>query len=389
MIKQRNPETGQVEIRGIQTNPNVVPATSHHLAKSQLPGGDRYTAFTKWRRRILAIILVVILVYVGYLIAVNMNAGGIIQAPDGPQESQVQTDFQKNAKANFDTLKYISDTSSGTPAVENIEVGRVVTNSGEVQVGYSCEVTADVKFSNSSINSTSKMRMKYAYNSLMRTWESGEITTEQANYRPNSGPDMQKIQDDAINLLSAYDESVATTMSGASCTRSGDISKDGGEVTLTLTKAGAGSDGADLVKGMTTKVEWSELSGWVASVSRVTTSGVLSEAEEKRRKEEEEAKKKEEEEKKKQEEEAKKKEEASEAVMELTCSSGTFVQLTGSVSGTTLTTEMTKYVIDGQQIVTATVNLTGNTSSVSGSSAATVNGYISVSGGGITVNIPN
>ena len=390
MIKQKNPNTGKPEVRAVQTNPNVVPATSHHLAKANLPGGDRYTAFTKWRRRILGIIVAVFLVYVGYLIAVNMNAGGLVQAPAGPQATQVETDFQKSAKPNYDSMKYISDTSAGTPAVENIEVGRVVTNSGEVQVGYSCEATADVKFSNTSINSTQKMRMKYAYNSLLKTWEAGEITVEQSNYRPNSGPDMQKIQDDAINLLTAYDETIAATMSGASSEREGDISKEGGEMTLTLTKKGAGSDGADLVKVMTTKVEWNELSGWVASIARVQTQGAgIASEEEKKKQEEEEKKKQEEEEKKKQEEEAKKKQEAStQATMELTCNSGAFVQLTGTISGTTLTTEMTKYTIGGVEVTTATVTLTGDTSAVSGMRAATVNGYISASGGQVSLQIP-
>ena len=385
MIKQENPQTGKVEIRGIQTNPNVMPSTSHHSAKSHLPGGEKYTAFTKWRRRILAIIAVAFLAYVAYLIVINMNANGLVQSPDGPQSTQIQTDFQKSAKPQYDTMKYLSDTTAGTPSVENIEVGRVVTNSGEVQVGYSCDVTADVKFSNSSINSTSKMRMKYSYNSLMRTWEAGEISVEQSNYRPNSGPDMQKIQDDAINLLSAYDESVASTISGATTTREGDISKDGGEVTLTLTKKGAGSNGADLVKTMTTKVEWSELSGWVASVSRVQTKGVGVESEVERKKQEEEERKRLEEEAKKKEEEEKN---LQQATMELTCDSGDFVQLTGTIEGTTLTTEMTKYLIGGTQLTTNTVTLTGDTSAVSGMSAATISGYITISGDQITLKIP-
>ena len=384
MIKQQNPVTGKPEIRGIQTNPNVVPARSHHAANAHLPGGEKYTAFTKWRRRVLAVILAVLLAYAAYVIVVNMNANGLVQAPSGPENSQITTDFQKKAKPEYDTMKYISDTSTGTPDVENIDVGRVVTTAGDVSVGYACEATADVKFSNSSINSTSKMRMKYAYNSLLHTWEAGEISIEQSNYRPNSGPDMQKIQDDAINLLSAYDENIASTMSGAKSTREGDISKDGGEVTLTLTKKGAGENGVDLVKTMTTRVEWSEISGWVASVARVTTEGAGVETEEER-------KAKEEEEKKKLEAENQNTNTANtstEATMELSCENGSLVQLSGTISGTTLTTETTKYVIDGTEITTNTVTITGDTGAVAGMSAAAISGYISLNDGQVSIEIP-
>lgn len=375
MLKEEKLETGKTEIRGIQTNPNVLPATSHHAAKAHLPGGEKYTSFTKWRRRILAIIAIVFIGYLAYVIAININTGGVAQAPEGPQEAQVVTDFQKSAKPNYDALKYISDTSAGTPSVENIQVGRVVTNSSEISVSYSVEVTADVKFTNSSINSTSKMRMKYAYNSLLHTWESGEITSEQSNYRPNSGPDMQKIQDDAINLLSAYDESSASTMSGATSSRKGDISKEGGEMTLILTKNGAGTNGTNLVKTMTTKVEWSELTGWVASVLRVTTTNATLESEEAKKKEDEEAKKKEE-------------EEEQQATMELSCNSGDYVQLTGTISGTTLSTEMTRYAIDGQEVKTNSIALTGNLSAINGMTSATINGYISLVNGQVTLQIP-
>ena len=369
MSETENSKIAAAKIGGIQTNPNVLPAQSHHPSKSMLPGGERYTAFTKWRRRILALIALAILGYFAYLIVINMNAGGIVQAPSGPANTQVETDFKKNARPQYDSMKYLSDTSAGSAEVENIEVGRVVTTSNEITVGYSCEVTADVKFSNTSINSTSKMRMKYSYNAVLHSWDAGEISVEKSNYRPNSGPDMQKIQDDAINLLTAYDSSSGTEMNGATSSRSGDISKEGGETTLVLTKKGAGTNGADLVKSMTTRVEWSELEGWVASVTRVTASGEGLE---------DEAKKKEEEEKKKQEEAEKK--QSTQATMELECSSGSLVQLTGTVNGTTLTTEMTRYVIDGTEVTTDKVVVSGDTSGMDSSSTYAINGYISLNG---------
>lgn len=383
MIKQQNPETGRVEIRGVQTNPNVVPATSHHPSNAHQPGGEKYTSFTKWRRRILGIILALFLVYAAYVIVINMNATGLVQAPDGPANSQVTSDFQKKAKPEYDSMKYISDTSTGTPDVENIDVGRVVTTATEVSIGYACEVTADVKFSNSSINSTSKMRMKYSYNSLLRTWEAGEISVEQSNYRPNSGPDMQKVQNDAVNLLSAYDENIASTISGATATHEGYISKDGGEVSIVLTKKGAGEDGVDLVKTMTTRVEWSEISGWVASVTHVTTDGAGIESEDQKKLKEEEEKKK-----LSTSNQNQTSTNSSGAAMELSCSSGSLVQLTGTISGTTLKTQSTKYVIDGTEITTDTVTITGNTDSVSGVSATSISGNISASDGQVYIDVP-
>ena len=373
MNDTENSKIAAAKIRGIQTNPNVLPAQSHHPSKSMLPGGERYTSFTKWRRRILALFAVVILGYFAYLIVINMNAGGVVQAPSGPSNTQVETDFKKSARPQYDSMKYLSDTSAGSAEVENIEVGRVITTSNEITVGYSCEVTADVKFSNTSINSTSKMRMKYSYNSVLHSWDAGEISVEKTNYRPNSGPDMQKIQDDAINLLTAYDSATGSEMNGATSSREGDISKDGGETTLILSKAKGASDGSDLIKKMTTRVEWSEVTGWVASVTRVVDSSESSLTESEK--------------KLKEQEEAKKKNENKEATQELVCNSGSLVELTGVVSGSTLTTEMTRYVIDGTELKTDTVALIGNTSAFDGSSTYIISGFVTLNGDQVEFSI--
>ena len=371
VIQQTNPETGEVEIRPIQTNSRVSPAQSHHRAKSKLPGGDKYTGFTKWRRRIFAAFFILLIGWFCYQIAINMNVGGIVQAPEGPSTAQAQGDFKKATAPGYSTMKYLSDTSSGTPTVENVEIGRVVSKTGEVSVGYSCEVTADVKFSNSSINSTSKMRMKYSYNSLLHTWESGEITTEQSNYHPNSGPDLNKLQDDALNILSEYDSNAGSKMKGCSITREGEISKDGGETTFTLTKTGAGANGADLVKQMKTRVMWSEVSGWVAGATWVSTTGAGVGDDENQSTDDQETKTEE------------------VATQELECTSGELVQLSGSISGTTLTTtNMTKYVIDGSEYKTKDVVLLGNTSSLSDSASTQITGNLSIVENKVTLIIP-
>ena len=66
--------------------------------------------------------------------------------------------------------------------------------------------------------------------------------------------------------------------------------------------------------------------------------------------------------------------------MELECSSGSLVQLTGSINGTTLTTEMTRYVIDGTEVTTDKVVVSGDTSGMDSSSTYAINGYISLNG---------
>lgn len=362
MQERENSNIKAPKIGAIQTNPKVNPAKSHHPSKSMLPGGEKYTSFTKWRRRILAVMALVILGYFAYLIVVNMNAGGVVQAPSGPTNTQIESDFKKIARPQYDSMKYLSDTSTGSAEVENIEVGRVVSTSGEITVGYSCEVTADVKFSNTSINSTSKMRLKYTYNSVLHSWDAGDTSVEKSNYRPNSGPDMQKLKDDAINLLSGYDSSAGTEMKGATVVSSGDIPKDGGETTLTLTKKSASSNGEDSVKSMTTRVEWSEIEGWVASVTRVTSTTETSTSNK----------------------ETKEKDstttENKQATLELECTSGSLVKLTGTVSGTTLTTEMTKYVIDGTEVTTDKVVISGRTSGMDTNSTYEISGYITLNG---------
>jgi hypothetical protein len=381
-IEQINPETGEVEIRAIQTNSRINPPKSHHKAISLLPGGDKYTALTKWRRRIFGAFAIVVLAWFCYNMAINMNVGGLVQAPEGPTESQVQTAFKKATAPGYDKMKYLSDTTSGTPTVENVEVGKVVTNTGEVSVGYSCEATADVKFSNASLNSTSKMRVKFSYNSLLHTWEAGEISTERSNYRPNSGPDLGKVQSDAINLLNSYDSDAATKMKDATITREGSISKDGGTVTIIFTKEGAGtttynyyygySTTTDLVKTMDVRVEWSEISGWVASVTWLRTEGEGLEDTTST-------------------DESNSTSSTSNetATKELSCSSGSYVRLSGTVSGTTLTTtESTKYTIDGEEITTKEITLTGNTSNITNQSSDTISGYISVEDGKVTLQIP-
>ena len=379
-IEQINPETGEVEIRAIQTNPRIEPPKSHHKAKSQLPGGEKYTAFTKWRRRILGIFGIAVLVWFCYSLAVNMNVGGLVQPPSGPSEAQAQNAFKKATAPGYDTMKYLSDTTSGTPTVENVEVGRVVTNTGEVSVGYSCEATADVKFSNASLNSTSKMRVKFSYNSLLHTWEAGEFSTERSNYRPNSGPDLNKIQNDAFNLLNSYDSDAATKMKNATITRDGSIPKEGGTVTITFTKEGAGTTTnnyygwtttTDLVKTMDVRVEWSEISGWVASVTWLKTEGEGLEDDSSTDTDTSSTTKE-------------------TATEELSCSSGSYVRLSGDVSGTTLTTsDTTKYTIDGEEVTTKEVTLTGNTSIITGQSSVTVAGYISIENGKVTLNVQN
>lgn len=273
-------------------NDYVTAAKSHHPATATLPGGDKYTKGRVWTKRILAILVAAAFIYLVVNVFMTFNIGGVIHTPDAPTVEQAQADFQTHATApNYDTLKYISDTSAGQPfEVSNVKVGRVVSGTGEGAT-FTCEATAEVKFENSSVNSTSTMRMKYSYNAILGSWSAGEVTAETNNYRPNDGPDLDKVEDDLMSIMAEYDQDSADAMDGCDIERSDDeVSKDGGEVTFTCTKPGGGSalsqsSGTyqyshsstngyfDLVKKCTVRIEWSEIEGWQARIVWMSTQG--------------------------------------------------------------------------------------------------------------------
>lgn len=358
-------EKEEITLRPAPTNPRVDKAKSHHKATASLPGGDKYTSITKWRRRILAVLGILALIYICYTIALTMNFGGSLLAPDGPSQSTVEADFKKVSPPAYDSLKYLKETTASNPDVKNVKIGRVVTSTGEGSSGYICDASAEVTFSNESITSTSKMRIKYTYNSLLHSWSAGQSEIESSNYHPNSGPDADKIEEDAMTLLEEYDADSAAKMEGASTSREGELGDDGGELTIIFTKPGAGANGGNLVKTMKVRVGWSEVSGWVASVTWLGTTGeTLSD------------------------DVIKKEKEAQETTMQLAVSSGAYVQLTGNISGNTLTTNaVTRYTIDGIDYVTNQIALTGNTSSLAGQTSGAVNGTLSVVNGVVTLTV--
>ncbi len=344
------------------TNPRVGTAKSHHEATASMPGGDKYTDFTKWRRRILGIVGVLILVYICYMIAAKINVGSMLIAPNGPSVEVATADLQKAAPPDYNELKYLSNTTGENPTVDNVKVGRVV--SGSDGSSYQCEATGFVTFSNSSITSTSKYRIEYTYNGLLNSWSASKTEIEYSNYSPNGAPDEAKIDEDALALLSAYDEDAGTEMADASISSSASLSAEGGEMQVTFTKAGAGKYGANLTKTMYLRIKWSDVSGWVAAVERVRTenadldSSVTEKASTA----------------------------AQSASLELTVNNGDYVSLTGTVSGNTLTTSTTAYTIGGQTITTSTVTLSGNYSGYEGSTV-TMTGNIYASGNSVSLTV--
>lgn len=358
-------------------NPQVEPAKSHHPATATLPGGDKYTRGRVWAKRILAAVVAILFVYLAIYFISTFNIGGIIEAPEPPSAEKVTSDLQAAATApNYEELKYISETDGGSPtAVENVEVGRVVSATGEGAT-YACEAKADVSFENGSVGSTSKMRIKYTYNVLMNSWVPGNIEIESSNYHPNGAPNMDKIQDDIMNLMAQYDEDSATAMEGCDISRDGDVGADGGEVTFTCYKAGAGSDvnysssyayshastngKYDLVKTLKVRVKWSETEGWKASIVWMGTQGDY----------------------------ATKTSSNQTATQQLTCTSGSTVQLTGTFSGSTLTlSQVTEFTIDGNKITTSAVTVTGNTGAIQTGTVVYVTGVISSDGTAITLSL--
>ena len=59
------------------------------------------------------------------------------------------------------------------------------------------------------------------------------------------------------------------------------------------------------------------------------------------------------------------------------------------MSGSTLTTEMTRYVIDGTEVTTDKVALSGNTSKFSAGATHEISGYINLNGDQIEFYIVN
>lgn len=372
-----------------KTNSLVNRSSSHHKSKEKLPGGDRYTKITKWTRRIGIVILSVIFLLLAYQIITILNVGGAISAPDAPSEAQAQKDFLLATPPKYDEMKYISDKSSGIPTVENVEVGRVTTSTGQAGSVFACDATADVKFSNSSINSTSKMRLKYTYNSLLGKWEAGTFTSESTNYRPNGAPDITQIQDDAISIMSGYDENSAKSIQGCDIIHKGELTKDGGEITFICTKKGGGSEVSynysywedwmenqtngryDLVKTMKVRVKWSEVDGWVANVTWLGTVGenVPSNEEDSDETEENDS-------------------EDEEVRQELSCFTGQSVELTGEFYQDLLTLDKkTRFTIDGEVIETKTVNVVREINQDETEGSVSIQGTISVVDGTVTLTI--
>ena len=387
MIDTNLPEEG-VSYLGeeYQVNPKVERSKSHHSSKEKLPGGSRYTKWTRlanWTRNILIVLVFAIVAF--YLVSF-LNIGSASSAPEGPSVEQANKDFLSATPPKYDSIKYISDKSSSTPTIEDVSIGRVTTSTGEGTSVYACDATATVKFSNTSINSTSKMRLKYTYNSLLSKWEKGSFTVESTNYRPNGAPDLDQVQADALALMKEYDESSANAVKDAEVTREGEITKDGGEVTFIYTKKGGGSVVStnktnwqswmsnqtnghyDLVKKMKVRVEWSEVDGWGANVTWLATEGDNSKGET-------------------QEEQKQEEEEKEEATMTLTCSSGQYVKLDGTLNANTLTLNATTlFTIDGVEITTKTITVVRKKDTTS-SGSVSLSGYISSDGSTITLTI--
>lgn len=387
----------------------VARAKSHHRGTSHLKGGDDYRI---WKRNLKiggGILGALLLVFACYRIAVILNVGGMSNAPAAPEVSTTEGTFRSSSAPSIADLKYVSSDPLTFSEINNIKVGRVVSKNGES--GYTCSVKADVTHKNSSIQATSRVNATYNYNSVLKTWETSNTEIENTNFTPVAAADATKIQDDLMNLISDYNKDSATKIQGAEISKEGELTEQGGVLTFTLTKKESGaetntnassetnssSSGStnssgnsnsssgtnntnaqnlpndttktkqDLVETVKVRVAWSDIEGWQANIIWLGTKGetetdTVSTEEKDGDTETEE-----------------------DATMELSCASGSLVQLEGTVTDNQLKTAVTKFTIDGQTIVTSTIYLSGNYSKYSGS--ANVVGTISTNGSTVTLTI--
>lgn len=385
----------------------VARAKSHHRGTSHLKGGDDYRI---WKRNLKiggGILGALLLIFACYRIAVILNVGGVSNAPAAPEVSTTEGAFRSSSAPSIANLKYVSSDPLSFSEINNIKVGRVVSKNGES--GYTCSVKADVTHKNSSIQATSRVNATYNYNSVLKTWEPSNTEIENTNFTPVAAADSAKIQDDLMNLISDYNKDSATKIQGAEISKEGELTEQGGVLTFTLTKKESGAETSnsteansnsgsttnsnggsnsssstnntnaqnlpndtsktkqDLVETVKVRVAWSDIEGWQANIIWLGTKGETETDTASTDKKDDDT------------------ETEEDATMELSCATGSLVQLEGTVTDNQLKTAVTKFTIDGQTIVTSTIYLSGNYSKYSGS--ANVVGTISTNGSTVTLTI--
>lgn len=384
-------------------------AKSHHRGTSHLKGGDDYRT---WKRNLKiagGLLGAIILIFACYRIALILNVGGVSNAPDAPEASTTEGAFRTSTAPSIANLKYVSTDPLSFVSVDNIKVGRVVSKNGES--GYTCSVKADVIYKNTSMQATSRVNATYNYNSVLKTWEASNTEIENTNFTPVAPADDTKIQEDLMSMISEYDNESATKIQGAEISKEGELTEEGGILTFTLTKKESGAETnseseinsssdtnntianngntindssgnntnaqnlpndnsktkQDLVETVKIRVAWSDIDGWQANIIWLGTKGEsdASQSSDKTKEEGEETE--------------------ADATMELNCTSGSLVQLEGTVTENQLKTAVTKFTIDGQMVVTSTIYLSGNYTKYSG--ASNVVGTISTNGSTVTLTI--
>lgn len=392
----------------------ITRAKSHHKGTSHLQGGDDYRP---WKRKLKiagGIAGALLLVFACYRIALILNVGEVASSPEAPSAQIAENAFKTSTPPSISSMKYVGKDALAFSELGDVQVGRVVTKNGES--GYTCSVKADVKFRNSSVEATSRVNVTYNYNSLLNTWEAAGTEIESSNFAPIAAPDQEEIQSDLMNLITEYNKDSADKIQGAEITKEGDLSETGGTLTFTLTKKESGAEAStstdnsssnstngtnsssnsnssnnsssnsnttnntnaqnlpsnnkakqDLVETVKVRVAWSDMEGWEANIIWLGTKGETSTDTTSTDKEEN------------------KEETEEDATMELSCSSGSLVQLEGTVNGNQLKTAVTKFTIDGQSIVTSNIALAGDYSKYSGS--ATVIGTITTNGSSVTLTV--
>ncbi len=369
-----------------RTNPYVLKSRSHHKSVAHLPGGDSYTKGRRILRKFGGFVGVVFLVCTLVFAAVALGVGNSDSYPEAPSASIAESAFQKATPPSLASHKYLTNTTLTNPKIENVVVGRVVRNTGPGESGFSCQARAVVTYENSSIQAVSNMRVNMTYNALLRTWTAQDTEIESTNYHPLGAPSADQIQGEIMTILRNYDAASATAVEGGDIEREGTLDNNGGDLTFKITKYGAGADAYsstysggsnttvgvtngkyNLIKTVKIRVAWSDIDGWVANVAWLGTLGAddnVIEAYE---------------------------DAAAEGTStDVSCASGDTVEITGVITDSSLTlAAATKFMIDGTEITTITVSLTGYIEKYNQGETTKVKGVISSDGIKIILNIPS
>lgn len=186
-----------------------------------------------------------------------------------PSISEVETMFTESSfeEDMLKSFKYVNTEDMEDPSFKNTKVGEVMRSEAGNKDIY-CEASSDVELRNNSITATTSLTMRMTYDKNSSTWKSSGVQTGNISGTPEGPADVAAIQNDILSLLRSYDSSVAAQFAGSEITNTSSLTKDGGQASFTLTKAGENGEEAKTCT-VNTNVSWDDSRGWKVEITSV------------------------------------------------------------------------------------------------------------------------